>query len=192
MKPLLYLHGFTSGPASHKARMLAARLAELGLSDRFLCPQLPPSPAAAIRLAETLIAEHRVGTLVGSSLGGFYATYLAERHGLRAVLVNPAVLAQLTLADFVGRHTPFYGGEPFEFTWQHVAELFALEVGPLSRPQDVWLLVEQGDELLDWRVAVARYAGCQQTVLPGGDHGFAHWAEWLDRVIAFACAGTRS
>jgi len=185
LRKLLYLHGFTSGPTSRKARMLAARLAERGLADRLLCPQLPPSPAAAIRLAESLLAEG-AGTLIGSSLGGFYATYLAAKHGLRAVLVNPAVLAQLTLADFVGHHRPLYGGEEFDFTWTHVAELFALEVGPLTRPEHFWLLVEQGDELLDWRIAQARYAGCRQTILPGGSHAFEQWPQWLDAIIDFA------
>ena len=180
---ILYLHGFTSGPESFKARALLAHLQRLGLADRFVCPQLPPAPAAAVALAESLI---RPGTtLVGSSLGGYYATWLAERHDLRAVLVNPAVVAHLSLEQFVGPQKNLYTGEAFEFTRAHVDELRALQVPALSRPDRYWLLVEQGDEVLDYRQAVERYAGARQTVLPGGDHSFTRWNEYLDAIVEF-------
>ena len=185
---ILYLHGFTSGPQSNKARLLGARMAERG--GEFVCPQLPHSPRAAIRLAEDVIAS-RIGvspapTLVGSSLGGYYATYLAEKHGLRAVLVNPAVVAHLAPERFVGPQQNLYSGERFDFTHEHVAELRALEVPRLSHPENFWLLVETGDEVLDYRQAVSRYAGARQTVLAGGDHSFTRWADCLDQVIEYA------
>lgn len=181
---IVYLHGFTSGPQSFKARALQQRLAERGLADCFVCPQLPPSPAAAIALAESLL---RPGTtLVGSSLGGYYATWLAEKHDLRAALVNPAVLAHVSLEQFVGPQRNLYSGEEFEFTHAHIAELRAIEPPTITRPERFWLLVETGDELLDYRQAVSRYAGARQTVLAGGDHSFTHWADYLDEIIAFA------
>lgn len=181
---IVYLHGFTSGPQSFKARALEQRMAERGLADRFTCPQLPPSPAAAIALAERLL---RPGTtLVGSSLGGYYATWLAEKHDLRAALVNPAVLAHVSLEQFVGPQRNLYSGEEFEFTHAHIAELRALELSTIARPERFWLLVETGDELLDYRQAVSRYAGARQTVLEGGDHSFTRWADYLDEIIAFA------
>lgn len=185
---ILYLHGFTSGPQSNKARLLGARAAERGIE--FVCPQLPHSPAAAIELAEGIVAR-KVGAgdtvaLVGSSLGGYYATFLAERHGLRAVLVNPAVVAHISLEKFVGPQQNLYTGERFDFTREHIAELRALEAPRLSHPENFWLLVESGDEVLDYRQAVARYAGARQTVLAGGDHSFTRWAEVLDQVIDFA------
>jgi predicted esterase YcpF (UPF0227 family) len=186
---ILYLHGFTSGPQSAKAVALAGRMAARGLADRFVCPQLPASPAAAIALAEGIIAEKvsRGGTpsLVGSSLGGYYATWLAEQHGLKAVLVNPAVVDKLDPALFIGPQRFLHTGEEFEFTQRHVDELRALEVPAITRPERYWLLVETGDETLDYRHAVARYAGARQTVLPGGDHSFTHWADYLDEVIGF-------
>lgn len=187
---LLYLHGFTSGPLSHKARALKARIEETGRGDAFVCPQLPPSPRAAIALAEGIIAA-RPGplALVGSSLGGYYATYLAERHGCRAVLVNPAVVAHLQLADYVGTHRNLYTGEEFEFTPAHIEELRAIEVPALSRPENFWVLLETGDETLDYRQAVARYRGARQTVLEGGDHSFTRWDACLDAVIDFAFEG---
>ena len=187
---ILYLHGFTSGPELFKARALHAHLQRLGLADRFVCPRLPAAPAAAVALAESLI---RPGTtLVGSSLGGYYATWLAERHDLRAVLVNPAVVAHLSLEQFVGPQRNLYTGEAFEFTRAHVDELRALEVPALSRPDRYWLLVEQGDEVLDYRQAVERYAGARQTVLPGGDHSFTRWIDYLDAIVEFAGVAPRA
>lgn len=187
---LLYLHGFTSAPASHKAQALAARMHERGGGEAFVCPQLPPSPQQAIALAEQIIAARdKPVTLVGSSLGGYYATYLAEHHAdavKGAVLVNPAVVAHLSLQQYVGPQHNLYTGERFEFTQAHVEELRALEVPRLAHPERLWLLVETGDELLDYRQAVARYAGARQTVLDGGDHSFTRWGDYLDAVIEFA------
>lgn len=187
---IVYLHGFTSGPQSRKAQALAQRMAERGLLEHFHCPQLPASPAAAIALVESLMTKLGADntarpTLIGSSLGGFYATYLAEKWHLKAVLVNPAVLAALEPERFLGPQTWLYTGETFEFTRQHIAELSALEV-PRITPSRYWLLVETGDEILDYRITVARYAGARQTVLPGGDHSFTRWADYLDEILAFA------
>lgn len=179
---ILYLHGFRSSPQSWKARLLGAALAERGLADRFHCPALSPDPAAAIAQAETILAEHPACTLVGSSLGGYYATWLAERHGLPAVLVNPAVVAPLSLEAWVGPQTNLYSGEVFEFTETHIAALRALEV-PRITPARYWLLVEAGDEVLDYREAVRRYAGCRQTVLPGGDHSFTRFPDFVPQII---------
>ena len=165
-------------------------MAQRGLMDRLICPQLPASPAAAVALADAIIRE-KVGaggtaTLVGSSLGGYYATYLAEKHGLKAVLVNPAVVAAIELERYLGPQTWLYSGEPFDFTQQHIAELRALEMPALADPSRYWLLVEEGDETLDYRQAVVRYAGARQTVLPDGDHSFTRWDDYLDEILAFA------
>jgi predicted esterase YcpF (UPF0227 family) len=183
---ILYLHGFTSGPQSHKAQALGTRLRERGLGDLFVCPQLPASPREAIALATKLITRHGVTTVVGSSLGGYYSTYLAENFDLKAVLVNPAVVAHLSLKDFVGPQRWLYSGESFEFTLDHIEELRALEVPVLSKPQHFWLLAEEGDETLDYRHAVSRYTAARQTVLPGGDHSFTRWNDYLDPIIEFA------
>ncbi|MDX9768636.1 MAG: YqiA/YcfP family alpha/beta fold hydrolase [Ectothiorhodospiraceae bacterium] len=187
---ILYLHGFTSGPQSRKVQALGARMARHGCADRLICPQLPASPAAAIARVDDLLrkvgADRTATTLVGSSLGGFYATHLAEKHGLKAVLVNPAVVAALELERYLGPQTWLYSGESFEFTRQHIEELRALEVPRLADPSRYWLLAEAGDETLDYRQAVARYAGAKQTVLPGGDHSFTRWDEYLDDILRFA------
>ena len=187
---ILYLHGFTSGPQSKKVQLLAARMAQRGCADRLLCPQLPASPQDAIALAENLIAKVSLDetalTVVGSSLGGFYATHLAEKYGLQAVLINPAVVAALELERYLGPQTWLYTGESFELTRQHIDALRALEVPRLADPSRYWLLAEEGDATLDYRQAVARYAGAKQTVLSGGDHSFTRWEDYLDAVLAFA------
>jgi uncharacterized protein len=199
---ILYLHGFTSGPQSMKARALQARMEARGLGGHFICPQLPHAPRDAIALAEAIIAG-KVGagdtpvlrgaihgntpiTLVGSSLGGYYATWLAEKHGLKAVLVNPVVVAHLMPEKFIGPQHNIYTGERFEFTQEHVAQLRAIEVPQLVHPENFWLLAEAGDEVLDYRQAVEKYRGARQTVLPGGDHGFTRWADYLDEILAVA------
>jgi hypothetical protein len=185
---ILYLHGFRSSPQSAKAQQLAEAARARGIA--FASPQLPASPQEAMMLCEELLNSSATPvTVVGSSLGGYYATWLAERHALRAVLVNPAVVAHLDLAPYVGTLTQFHSGEPFEFTRDHVDEMRALEVTAITRPQRYWLLVEEGDEVLDYRLAVAKYGGARQTVLAGGDHSFTHWKDYLDDVLRFAAAG---
>jgi predicted esterase YcpF (UPF0227 family) len=183
---ILYLHGFTSGPQSHKAQALGVRMRERGLGEKFLSPQLPASPHAAIALAEDLIARHGVTTVVGSSLGGYYSTWLAEKFDLKAVLVNPAVVAHLSLQKYIGPQQWLYTGERFDFTLEHVDELRAIAIPALAKPERFWLLVEEGDETLDYRNAVTRYAGARQTVLPGGDHSFTRWNDYLDSIIDFS------
>lgn len=189
---IIYLHGFRSAPASIKAQALKARMEARGLGDAFWCAQLPTSPSAAISLIESEIARalksdpSRKPVVAGSSLGGYYATWLAEKHGLKAVLVNPSVIAAISLAPYLGPQTNLYTGEQFELTTTHLDELRALEVAVITDPERYWLLVETGDEVLDYRDSVRKYAGARQTVLEGGDHSFSRWNDYLDEVIAFA------
>jgi predicted esterase YcpF (UPF0227 family) len=186
---ILYLHGFTSGPQSRKSVALHDRLRERGLADGFDCPQLPASPREAIDLANEILAARvsrgETPALVGSSLGGCYATHLAEKHGLKAVVVNPAVVPALSPELFVGRHKFLYTGEEFDFTHAHVEELKRLLVPVLTHPERIWLLAEKGDEVLDYRDAISYYIGARQTVLEGGDHSFTRWNDYLDPVIDY-------
>ncbi len=183
---LIYLHGFRSSPQSWKARLLGEAMCERGLDDHFRCPALSHDPDAAIAQAEAIIrAAATPVTLAGSSLGGFYATWLAEKHGLPAVLINPAVVAPLSLEQYVGPQTSFHGGETFEFTHAHIAALRRLEA-PRITPSRYLLLVEEGDEVLDCRIAVERYAGSRQIVLPGGDHSFTRFPDFIPQIIEFS------
>ena len=182
---IVYLHGFCSSPQSLKARQLATALAERGQGECLICPALSPVPKAAIAQVEAIIAaQRRPLTLVGSSLGGFYATWLAEKHDLRAALINPAVVSSLDPAMFIGRQTNLHTGESFDFTRQHVDELAALEVEGVT-PGRYLLMVETGDTVLDYRQALARYAGCRQLVLEGGDHSFVHFPDLLPQLFEY-------
>jgi len=181
---LIYIHGFNSSPASSKAQVLKTRLEALGRGAEFAAPALPHSPAQAAALLDRVAIRHPGAALVGSSLGGYYATYLAEKHGLKAVLLNPAVRPYDLFAGHIGWQQNFHTGERYEFTAQHVEELRALEVAGIT-PGRYLLIAATGDEVLDYRAAVTRYQGCRQIVIDGGDHGLSEFALYLDPVIEF-------
>jgi predicted esterase YcpF (UPF0227 family) len=184
---IIYLHGFNSGPQSTKAQLLKRTLEERGLGARFACPQLPHHPDEAIALVERGIAGRPAGpvTLVGSSLGGFYATYLAEKLAVRAVLINPAVKPQRDLESYLGVQRNLYSGAEYELTRGHIDAWRRLDT-PTIHPERYLLLVETGDEVLDYREAVWKYAGCRQVVVEGGDHSLASFPEHLPLILEFA------
>jgi len=181
---IIYLHGFNSSPASFKANLLRQKLESMGRGAEFSAPALPHRPSAAIRVLGAEVARHPGAVLVGSSLGGYYATWLAEKHGLKAVLLNPAVRPYELLAPLVGRQKNFHTGEEHDFTAQHVVELRALEVERITSARYL-LIVAKGDEVLDYRRAVERYRGCRQIVIEGSDHGMSDFSDHLNAVLAF-------
>jgi len=188
---LLYLHGFRSSPHSFKARMLADWLAAHRPEVTWWCPQLPLSPREAIALAEQGTAawprdaSGRVAVL-GSSLGGFYATVLAERWGCPAVVMNPAVDPARDLVGFVGELEAFHDpSQRFEFRAGYIDELRAMTPGPVTRPERYYALVAKGDELLDWREMHARYPGAAGRLLEGSDHGLSDFAQHLPAILDF-------
>lgn len=191
----VYIHGFNSSPASIKARQLDAGLEALGRGAEFACPALSHEPQEAMRQLEAALRGHVPAsvTLVGSSLGGFYAAWLAERRGCRAVLVNPAVNPHIGLEAYLGAQRNLYTGETYQLTRAHLEQLAAFHVGVPTRLERYFLMVTTGDEVLDYRAAVARYAGARQLVVQGSDHGFAEFEEHLEAVLAFgdapACPG---
>jgi len=184
---IIYLHGFNSSPQSHKAQVMQRYMAEHGLESRFACPALPPLAAEAIRVAEKLISGQQNLCFVGSSLGGFYATYLAEKHGLKAVLINPAIDPHIGLRAYLGPQTNLHTGEPYELTEAHLREWEKLYV-PRITPSRYLLIVETGDEVLDYRRALERYAGARQLVIPGGDHSLQSFPQHLARILEFSRA----
>jgi predicted esterase YcpF (UPF0227 family) len=182
---IIYLHGFCSSPASWKSRLLGEFMAERGLAKQFHCPPLSPVPDEAMAsLSRQIEAADGPVTLLGSSLGGHYANYLAEKYDLPAVLINPAAVDRLNLAKFVGEQRNFHSGENFTFTEQHAAQLQAQVTPPL--PSRYWLLLESGDEVLDYRQALDFYAGCRQSVLEGGDHSFTQFPHFIPQILEFA------
>jgi predicted esterase YcpF (UPF0227 family) len=151
---ILYLHGFRSSPQSFKARLIAERMQALGRSMEYYCPQLPASPREAIdlasRIVQQFVAKDEV-TLIGSSLGGYYATWLAEKTECRAVLLNPAVKPPRDLEKYVGVTTMYHSDQRFEFKRDYINELSALAVDKITRPERYFLIAAKGDEVLDWR-----------------------------------------
>jgi predicted esterase YcpF (UPF0227 family) len=184
---IVYLHGFNSSPQSHKAQVLAQFMAERGLGAHYACPALPPLAAEAIAAIEALLARHAGARVcfVGSSLGGYYATYLAEKHDARAVLVNPAIEPHVGLRAYLGEQKNFHTGAPYQLTEAHLRDWQALWVSRVT-PSRYLLIVEAGDEVLDYRQAVTRYAGAEQLVIEGGDHSLQSFPQHLPRVLAFA------
>jgi predicted esterase YcpF (UPF0227 family) len=184
---ILYLHGFRSSPRSFKARVMQERMTAAGRAGDLICPQLPASPKEAMALALLLAERHAPHNLsiVGSSLGGFYATWLAERLGVRAVLLNPSVDPLKNLEKHVGVTTNWHSDEPFEFRPEYIDELAALKVARITQPERYFLIAATGDEVLDYRDMVAHYAGARQHVIEGSDHAISEFAQYVDEVLAF-------
>ncbi len=182
---IVYLHGFNSSPQSHKAQVLKRYMEERGLGHEYACPMLPVSADAAVRVIEDTVEGRGRVCYLGSSLGGFYATYMVEKHGGNAVLINPAIDPHVGLRACLGPQKNLYTGEPYELTEKHLDEWRALYAPKLS-PERYLLLVETGDEVLDYRRAVSRYAGAEQVVVQGGDHSLQSFPSHLPRILDFA------
>ena len=186
---LLYLHGFRSSPQSTKARHMAALIAERFAAVTWWCPQLPPSPQAAAALIAEGTADWPTQTMavMGSSLGGYYATWVAAQRVCKAVLINPAVFPARDLAKYIGEQPAWHNpDERFYFAPEFVDELRALERPAFQpSPDQLLALIAKGDEVLDWREMTARYANAQQVLIEGGDHALSDFDAHLPRVLAF-------
>ena len=183
---LIYLHGFNSSPASLKARQLVGACDARALGGQLRVPALHYDPRRAIAQLEAEIAAAPCPVLVGSSLGGYYATFLAERHGLKALLINPAVRVQRYFERYLGAQRNFYSGECWELTAEHVAALAALEVPPPRDPARFVVWLQTGDETLDYRDAADYYRHCTVQIEDGGDHGYQGFAARIPELLAFA------
>jgi predicted esterase YcpF (UPF0227 family) len=185
---LLYLHGFRSSPQSTKARQVAAWVHAHHPDVVWWCPQLPPSPREAMQMLSEGIAgwPRDAMAVVGSSLGGFYATHVAENCGCKAVLLNPAVKPARDLAKYIGEQTSWHDpNERFFFQPHFVDELRAFEHGPLAQPQQYFAVIAKGDEVLDWREMTGRYPGARIKLLEGGDHALSNFDAHLPEILDF-------
>ncbi|MEX1033913.1 MAG: YqiA/YcfP family alpha/beta fold hydrolase [Cellvibrionaceae bacterium] len=191
MALLLYIHGFLSSPHSHKAQQVESWLKDNRLDIDYACPTLTAYPDHAIACLQDIVEQHSPEPvyLLGSSLGGYYATYLAEKYNLRAVLINPAVKPYRLISDYLNQDLKNYHTEDhYRLERRHIEVLRALETDRLQYPANYWLLVQTADETLDYRDAVNTYRGCRQTVERGGDHGFQGFERWLPDIIRFFTA----
>ncbi len=183
---LLYIHGLNSSALSKKATQLTTLMHSLGLQAQVRVPELHHHPRQAIGQLDEAIESLGRPLLVGSSLGGYYATHLAQRHGLKAVLINPAVNPHRLFDGFLGTQQNLYTGERWELTLDHVQALAELEVPAPSDPQQVRVWLQTGDETLDYRRAEAFYARCSLDIQDGGDHSYQGFAARLPELLAIA------
>lgn len=184
---LLYLHGFNSSPQSRKAVQLRQWLASNHPQVQFHCPQLSPYPDEAMAVIQAL-CERSFTTdslVVGSSMGGFYATWVAETIGCKGVLINPAVRPWLGREYLVGQQKNFHTGEEYLFEQHHVEAFEQWEIDPLKQPDRLWVLLQTGDEVLDYRLALDKYRDCQLTVEEGGDHAFQGFERFFPDILRF-------
>ena len=191
---LIYIHGFNSSPASFKASLLKKYVEAAHIGHCLHIPFVSPDPVKAIATLGELIEKHvRPGPdgdeypvcLIGSSLGGYYATWLAEQYDCRAVLVNPAVNPYELFEDYLGTNTNLYTGEKYELTMEHIEQLREIDVEHITRPDRYLLLLQTGDEVLDYKLAMEKYAAVPSIVEEGGAHEFMGFDRHLETVLAF-------
>jgi uncharacterized protein len=185
---LLYLHGFRSSPQSFKAQAMQAWLSQHRPDVLWRCPQLPPSPAEAMALIHHTVQRWPAtgAAVVGSSLGGFYATAWAEQNDWPCVVLNPAVEPARDLAAHIGEQSAFHSpAEKFFFRAEYVDELRVLHVPRISRPERYLAVIAKGDELLDWQEMQARYAGAAMRLIDGSDHALSDFDQHLPAVLRF-------
>ena len=190
MSSLIYIHGFNSSPESTKAKIIGGALDQLDIdSDHYLVPSLAYEPDQAISELtdhiETLLARKEEVYLIGSSLGGYYATYLAEKYQLKAVLVNPAVKPYELLVDYLGLNRNIYTGEEYEISEAHMEQLKALDVSETKYPENYLLLVQTDDETLDYHQATEKFWQSPMMVEFGGNHSFEHFETKLPMIRQF-------
>jgi predicted esterase YcpF (UPF0227 family) len=187
---LVYLHGFRSSPNSSKAVMTKEAVRVLSSTDNpyeWYCPQLLASPKESMDIVTKHIDQSEADRIViiGSSLGGFYTNYLAEKYQCKGIALNPAVYAARELGPHVGMMTAYDSNEPFDFKAEYIDELRSLQINKITEPNRYLLIAAKGDELLDWKEMVDFYTGAKQLVLEGSDHGIADYADHLPVVIDF-------
>ena len=187
---VVYLHGFRSSPNSTKAVMTGEAVRALSTPQsgyEWYCPQLLASPKESMEMVIKHIDQSQFDRMViiGSSLGGFYTNYLAEKYQCKGIVLNPAVYAARELEPHVGMMTAYDSEDPFDFKAEYIDQLRALQVDAISNPEHYFLIAAKGDELLDWKEMVAFYPGAKQLILEGSDHGIADYATHLPAVIEF-------
>ena len=185
---ILYLHGFQSSPLSFKAQLIARELDALGSDCRYICPELPLSPAKSVEMAINEIEKHPSDsiTLIGSSLGGYYAGWLAERCHCRAVLLNPVIDPwKIKILDDMPEKRDLKVREWLDFRKKYEEELKTLRITRITYPARYLLLAAKGDELLDWQLMQSHYKDANQIIIDGSDHGLSTFSQYLDRVLLF-------
>ena len=186
-KVLLSLHGFHSSPASLKAQQMRDYLLLNHPDIHFLCPQLPVYPKDMWTVIESVFEQYKQCEIavMGSSLGGFLATKVAEQYGVKVLLINPAVTPDLLLTKYQGEQTHPYLCQQYKIDQYYIDQLITLNVKEPKSPENIWVLLQQEDEVLDYRDALKKYKACKMTCEEGGDHSFIGFERYLSEIIHF-------
>ena len=189
MNKLLYIHGFNSSSKSFKAQQFQHYCAELGLADHFICPDLDDQPIKAMAQLEQIITEQNISGIVGSSLGGFYGLYLAQKHQIKLAMVNPAVRPWLLLQKHLGMQKNYHRDHQWLLTDETVASLKQFDVEIINQPENVRIYLQTADETLDYRDALTRYDSAEIILEQGGDHSFTDFDRYFDSLLTFFAIG---
>ncbi len=181
---IIFIHGFGSCGLGSKAKIFREYFAPIG--ESFIAPSLSYVPDLAIQTLEELIYSYKEDVyLIGSSLGGFYATYLSQLSEVKKiVLINPAVTPAITLKRVVGNAVNFYDDSSYEWNEKHLEMLNAYRIEELNNDKFM-VLLQKGDELLDYKDATKRYNTCKLIVEDGGSHSFDGIERHLEKIRAF-------
>ena len=184
---LIYLHGFESSGRSRKASQMGDYLRLARPDIHYLTPTLPDTPLAAWQAIDALVTPllDEPLAVLGSSLGGFWSTVLASRYAVPAVVINPAVHPQQLLRHFIGARRNPYTGVQYELSAAHMAELVSLDPPAPDTRSRIWLLQQEGDEVLDYRVALDYYQACRITREAGGNHAFCGFERYCAQIVEF-------
>ena len=176
---ILYIHGFASCGDSNKTKLLREKF------QGVLCPDVPVDPDEAIAFLQKIVIANNISLIIGSSLGGYYAAHLAQKLDVKAVLLNPSTQPFLTLAPYVGTNEFFCSGETFEWTKEHIAKLMTYAISKNSIKVPVLVLLQKGDEVLDYTQAATVYENYEVVIQEGGNHRFENLDEYLERISEF-------
>lgn len=184
---VLYLHGFNSSPKSEKANETVAYFQKNHPNIMVMVPQLSVYPLEAITQIKTIVSQHHdnLKGVIGSSLGGYLATWVAEEYSLKAVLINPAVKPFELLEALLGEQINPYTDEKYLLKAEHMSQIKSVDTPMVHYPERIWLLAQMGDEVLDYRESEVKYSQCKQTVEPGGDHRFIGYDKYLPDIVKF-------
>lgn len=184
---IIYIHGFNSSASSYKAQLLLKTMKQLGLEKDIIIPSLSSVPSYAMAELQSLVQEHISDNLsfIGSSLGGYYATWLADRYDRPAVLINPAIKPYELLQDYLGSNINQYTGESYELTYEHIQQLKQLDIEYITKPHRYLVMLQTGDEVLDYSLAFVKFAGSRMVVEEGGDHSFSGFENHLSTILNF-------
>ncbi|MFK8138288.1 MAG: YqiA/YcfP family alpha/beta fold hydrolase [Bdellovibrionales bacterium] len=180
---LIYLHGFNSSNHSPKAQIAKSLCDDRKI--KAVIPQLAYYPQKAMDQVEAIIDSNKDLNyhFIGSSLGGYMATYLANKYQRRAALINPAIDPAAHFSEYLGEHTHDYTKEKFILEKNHLQELENLKTPSLQSPENFWVLLKSGDEVLDYRLAVEKFNNSFMTLDIGGDHSFSNFEEHCPDMI---------